>query len=112
MRRVRIVTNRPDGTRASDAPGPSEGNWPYTRGRDLRVTIVNDDGSESSMPGVKSVDVLCAGRTEPVLAVITVYGAELDITTDAEYVNVGAICTPCSKKPGVPRHSYECSRCE
>jgi hypothetical protein len=94
VRRIRITSRNSDGSRSNEPPVPSEpgSTWPYVRGKNLNINIVEDDGTLTPLPSVKSVSIHCAGRAHPVLATIEVF-AEVDVEAleDSDPVKVALL---------------------
>lgn len=58
---------------------------PFPRGRDVAISIVNDDGSETRLTNVKRVYLRARGRTEPVTVILELYSPIIDVVVPAVF---------------------------
>lgn len=68
----------------------------FLRGRSVTVVVVHPDGSETPIPGLKSVEWSVGGRQELCIAKITLIGVEID--AEASEIHI----VPVEPQPDAP----------
>lgn len=74
---IRVTNRRMDGTSSTDPITSDITKGPYPRGKDLRLTRVNSDGSETPITNASSIQINCDGRTSAVTATINYCDADV-----------------------------------